>query len=134
MNIQSESFIKGVTDWAEVGRPHAHESAVLHVSGEAAYTDDLPELQGTLHAALGLSHKAHARVRSIALDKVRSAPGVAAVLAARDIPGINDCGPIIHDDPIFADGLVQYVGQPLFIVVADTHEHARRAARQALVD
>jgi len=138
MNIQTESFIKqGVkqgTDWAEVGRAHPHESALLHVSGEASYTDDLPELQGTLHAALGLSHKAHAKVRSLDLDKVRSAPGVVAVLTAQDIPGVNDCGPIIHDDPILADGLVQYVGQPLFLVVADSHDNARRAARLGMVD
>jgi xanthine dehydrogenase molybdopterin-binding subunit B len=45
--------------WTEVGRQHPHESAVLHVLGEAAYTDDMPELQGTLHAALGLSALAH---------------------------------------------------------------------------
>jgi xanthine dehydrogenase large subunit len=62
---------------------------------------------------------------------VRAATGVVAVLTASDIPGTNDCGPIIHDDPILADGLVQYVGQPIFIVVADTHDNARRAARLA---
>jgi xanthine dehydrogenase large subunit len=134
MNIQTESFIKQGADWAEVGRAHPHESALLHVAGEASYTDDLPELQGTLHAALGLSQKAHAKVRAIDLDRVRAAPGVVAVLTAQDIPGANDCGPIIHDDPILADGLVQYVGQPLFLVVADSHDHARRAARLGVVD
>jgi xanthine dehydrogenase large subunit len=51
---------------------------------------------------------------------VRASRGVVAVYTAHDIPGANDCGPIIHDDPILADGLVQYVGQPIFIVVADT--------------
>ena len=73
--------------------------------------------------------KAHARIAAIDLDAVRGAPGVVAVLTAEDIPGVNDCGPIIHDDPILADGLVQYVGQPMFIVVADSHDNARRAAR-----
>ncbi|MET0963844.1 MAG: hypothetical protein ABWY05_13665, partial [Noviherbaspirillum sp.] len=61
MNISTESFLAdSAAGWTEVGKPHPHESAILHVSGEAAYTDDLPELQGTLHAALGLSQKAHA--------------------------------------------------------------------------
>src|SRR5204862_360764 len=64
----------------------------------------------------------------------RAAPEVVAVLTAADIPGENDCGPIIHDDPILADGLVQYVGQPMFIVVAATYDAARRAARLAKVD
>jgi xanthine dehydrogenase large subunit len=123
-----------VAPWAEVGQPRNHESAILHVLGEATYTDDIPELQATLHAALGLSQKAHAIINAISLDAVRRSPGVVAVLTAADIPGANDCGPIIHDDPILADGLVEYVGQPLFVVVADSHDNARRAARLATVD
>ena len=120
-------------NWAAVGKPSAHESAQLHVLGQATYTDDITELQGTLHAALGLSQKAHARISAMDLSAVRASRGVVAVYTAKDIPGTNDCGPIIHDDPILADGLVQYVGQPLFLVVADSHDHARRAARLAQV-
>jgi xanthine dehydrogenase large subunit len=119
--------------WTAVGVARPHESAELHVLGQAAYTDDIPELNGTLHAALGLSAKAHARIVSIDLAPVRAMPGVVDVYTVDDIPGANDCGPIIHDDPILADGLVQYVGQPIFIVVADTHTNARRAARKAVV-
>ncbi|WP_341644106.1 xanthine dehydrogenase molybdopterin binding subunit [Thauera sp. SDU_THAU2] len=112
---------------------HPHESAHLHVSGEATYVDDIRELAGTAHAALGLSTQAHARIVSLGLDAVRVMPGVIAVLTAADIPGSNDCGPIIHDDPILADGVVHYVGQPIFAVIAQTHELARRAARRAEV-
>jgi xanthine dehydrogenase large subunit len=135
MNTWTESFLeKSASAWTEVGLPRPHESAVLHVLGEATYTDDIPELQGTLHAALGLSQKAHAKIRAIDFSAVKASCGVVAVYAATDIPGTNDCGPIIHDDPIFADGLVQYVGQPVFIVIADTHDNARRAARLAKID
>ena len=123
-----------IENWAEVGRARKHESAELHVRGEATYTDDIAELAGTLHAALGLSARAHARITGIDLAPVRASRGVVAVLTVADIPGLNDCGPIIHDDPILADGLVQYVGQPIFIVIADSHDNARRAARLALVD
>src|ERR1700748_745069 len=87
-----------------VGSPH--ESATLHVSGEATYVDDIPELRGTLHAALGLSRHAHARIVALDLDAVRRAPGVIAVLCADDIPGENNCGPVLHDDPILASGEV----------------------------
>jgi xanthine dehydrogenase large subunit len=136
MNTPTESFIAKIdtSPWAEVGQSHFHESAELHVLGEATYTDDVPELRGTLHAALGLSQKAHAKIKDINLDAVRKSVGVVAVYTASDIPGTNDCGPIIHDDPILATDLVQYVGQPIFIVAADTHDNARRAARLAVVD
>src|SRR6202011_3680924 len=89
---------------AALGAPLPHESAALHVSGEATYTDDLPELSGTLHVALALSRHAHARIVSLDLAAVRAAPGVVEVLTAADIPGENNCGPVVHDDPILADG------------------------------
>jgi xanthine dehydrogenase large subunit len=120
--------------WKAVGVARPHESAELHVLGQATYTDDIPELQGTLHAALGLSSKAHARITAIDLAPVRASAGVVAVYTAGDIVGTNDCGPIIHDDPIFCVEEVMYVGQPIFIVVADTHDNARRAARRAVVE
>jgi len=132
MNYPVTPELKAAT-WTGVGIPREHESAELHVLGQAAYTDDIPEVQGTLHAALGLSSKAHARILSLDLAAVRAMPGVKAVYTVADIPGTNDCGPIIHDDPIFADGEVLYVGQPIFIVVADTHSNARRAARRGVV-
>jgi xanthine dehydrogenase large subunit len=115
-----------------VGSPH--ESATLHVSGEATYVDDIPELRGTLHAALGLSRHAHARIVALDLDAVRRAPGVIAVLCADDIPGENNCGPVLHDDPILASGEVLYLGQPVFAVIAQTHDLARQAAALAKSD
>ena len=134
MNRQAEAFMARSQALPAAGVGHPHESAHLHVAGEATYVDDIPEIAGTLHAALGLSEKAHARIRSIDLAAVRATPGVVAVLTAADIPGPNDCGPIVHDDPILADGVVQYVGQPMFAVVAETNDIARRAARLAKVD
>ncbi len=116
------------------GAASPHESAALHVSGEAVYTDDIPELRGTVYAALGLSSRAHARVLSMDLEAVRQAPGVIAVYTARDLPGENNCGPVLHDDPLLADGLVQYIGQPLFVVVGRTVDAARRAARLGTIE
>ena len=114
-----------------VGVALPHESAHMHVAGAAPYVDDLPELAGTLHAALGLSPVAHGRL--VAFDRARIAalPGVVDVNAAGDIPGPNDCGPVIHDDPILADGVVHYLGQPVFAVIAETRDLARRAAALA---
>ena len=112
-----------------MSRPH--ESAHLHVAGAAPYVDDLPELAGTLHAALGLSPVAHGRLLAIDIGRIAGLPGVVAVLTAADIPGPNDCGPVIHDDPILAEDEVHYLGQPVFAVIATTRDAARRAAAQA---
>ena len=126
---------------ARVGISRPHESAHLHVAGEATYIDDLPELAGTLHCALGLSPVANGRLTGAALDVIRALPGVVAVLSAADIPGPNDCGSIVHDDPILCDfrkhddgsswGEIRYLGQPVFAVIAETRDIARRAAAKA---
>ncbi len=112
----------------------AHDSAALHVAGEARYVDDLPEPPGTLHAALGVSSETLADLRSIDLDAVRRAPGVMAVLAAADIPGKNNIGPVIADEPVFAAERVEFRGQPIFAVAATSVELARRAAHLARVE
>lgn len=116
-----------------VGSPIPHDSAHLHVSGEAIYTDDMPEPRDILHLAVGLSTRPHAKIVTLDLRAVRRAPGVVEVMSADDIPGENNCGPVVADDPIFAPGLVQYVGQSLFAVAAETVEQARTAVRLAQI-
>jgi xanthine dehydrogenase large subunit len=126
---------------ARVGISRPHESAQLHVAGEATYIDDIREHAGTLHCALGLSPVAHGRLTAMALDTIRALPGVVAVLSAADIPGPNDCGSIVHDDPILCPiephddgaswGEIRYLGQPVFAVIAETRDIARRAAAKA---
>ena len=117
-----------------VGKALPHDSAHLHVCGSAAYTDDLPEPRNLLHIAIGMSEKAHAKIRKTDLSDVISADGVVDVFVAADIPGDNNCGPIVADETIFAPELVEYVGQAMFAVAADTVDQARRAARLAKID
>ena len=117
-----------------VGQPLAHDSAHLHVSGTAAYTDDLPEPRDLLHLAVGMSPVAHGALRGVDLKRVRTSEGVVDVCTAADIPGENNYGSIVKDDPVFADGLLQYVGQPVFAVAAESVGAARRAARRGEFD
>ncbi|MDJ0940081.1 MAG: molybdopterin-dependent oxidoreductase, partial [Woeseiaceae bacterium] len=117
-----------------VGRALPHDSAHLHVSGQAAYTDDLPEPRDLLHVAIGMSTRPHARLLKLDLDAVRAADGVVDTLVAGDIPGDNNFGPIVADDPILVDGIVEYVGHPVFAVAASTVNAARKACALAAID
>jgi xanthine dehydrogenase large subunit len=119
----------------EQGKELAHESAHLHVTGKAIYTDDIPELQGTLYGALVLSPTAHGELIGEGIDRaaILAMHGVVAVFTAADIPGENNCGPIIHDDPFLAAGKVEYLGQPIALVVARDMLYAREAAKAAKV-
>ncbi len=112
-----------------------HDSAHKHVSGEAAYIDDLREPAGLLHVCLGVGSEAHARLTALDLEPVRAAKGVVAVFAADDIPGMNDISPTHRDDePVFATDRILFAGQPLFAVAAETRDQARRAARLAVIE
>ena len=114
-----------------VHRPIKHDSAEKHVAGTATYIDDLPEPSNLLHIFMAMSPRAHARLVSMDLNAVRAAPGVVDVVSAADIPGKNDVSPVVGDDPLFAEDLVQYVGQSLFAVAAETLAQARAAAALA---
>ncbi|MBW4022179.1 MAG: xanthine dehydrogenase molybdopterin binding subunit [Proteobacteria bacterium] len=118
---------------SNIGVSHPHDSAPLHASGTAIYIDDMPEPRALLHAYIGLSTEAHARIVARDLSAVRTAPGVVAVIAAEDVPGVNDIGPSLPGDPIFADDVTEYHGQALFAVAATTREAARAAAALAVI-
>ncbi|MBL1147448.1 MAG: xanthine dehydrogenase molybdopterin binding subunit [Pseudomonadota bacterium] len=115
------------------GSAKSHDSAVLHVSGEAVYTDDVREPEGCLHAYILQSPHAHARIKKIDTGACHI-DGVHAVLTAQDIPGSNDAAPVFGGDPIFAEEEVHYAGQSVLAVIADTIPLARRAAKMAVID
>ena len=112
-----------------------HESAHLHVTGSATFTDDMPELAGTLYAALIMSPVAHGELIGDGIDReaILKEHGVVAVYTAKDIPGENNCGPIVHDDPFLAVGKVEFLGQAVAVVVAREMLYAREAAHKAKV-
>ena len=131
-----DSILTGIPDakLRFVHKPLKHDSADKHVSGTATYIDDMPEPAGLLHMYIAMSERAHALVKSLDLTNVRKAPGVALVISAEDVPGPNNIGPVVADDPLFADGEVSFHGQPLFAVAAETLDAARAAAKLANVD
>jgi xanthine dehydrogenase large subunit len=112
-----------------------HESAHLHVTGSATFTDDMPELAGTLYAALIMSPVAHGELIGDGIDReaILKEHGVVAVYTSKDIPGENNCGPIVHDDPFLAVGKVEFLGQAVAVVVAREMLYAREAAHKAKV-
>src|SRR5271163_4715937 len=117
-----------------VGAARMHDSAPLHVSGQAQYCDDIVLPENALHAAFGMSPIAHGRITALDLAAVAAAPGVVAIAVAADIPGENNYGGAVHDDPIFAQDVVQYAGQPLFAVAANSMRAARQAVAAAKIE
>lgn len=121
-------------DHVVVGKPVTHQSAPLHCTGEAAYTDDIPLPPGTLHAVLVLSTECGSVLESIDASPALSVAGVFGVYTHEDLValgGDNAMGPIVKDELVFLPigDLVRAIGQVLGIVVAESLESAELGAR-----
>lgn len=125
-----EKFLAGTAAKPATGHSHFHESARAQVAGAATYIDDIPEVKGTLHAAPILSKVARGRLLGVDADEALRMEGVRGVVLAADIPGDPILATFVHDEPIFARDTVEFAGQVVGLVVADTVMQARRAARK----
>ena len=112
----------------QVGKSFNQDSASRHVTGEAIYIDDIPENSELMHAALITSKNAYSKIKKIDLSQLKDLPFDTHVFTARDIPGKNDIGPIFGDEPIMADDIISYYGQPVAVLVANDYQKAMYAA------
>lgn len=104
--------------------------AINHVRGESIYLDDIPLQQGTLFAAVYDSPTAHGILTALDLDAALNTEGVFRIITAKDLVGENQIGGIILDEPLLADGHVHFQGMPIALVLAETDEAARMAAKK----
>jgi xanthine dehydrogenase large subunit len=99
----------------------------LHSRGEARFVGDLPEPEGLLHAAVLASPVAHGRITRLDVTAAAEVEGVAAALVGLDIPGENQIGTLVLDEPLLACGSVHFAGQPVALVIAASERQARAA-------
>lgn len=100
-----------------------------HVKGKSIYLDDIQEMKGTLYALPFDAAVAHAKIKSIDLQKALQRNGIVTILTAKDIPGENQIGGIIPDEPLFADGEVHFRGQVIALIIGTSEHHCRQAAK-----
>lgn len=126
--------VSPVTAQGGIGSVRPHESAERHVAGSAQYIDDVVAPANCLHAYPGGSDISCGKIKSLDLAAVKSAPGVIAVLTADDVSGHIDIGPVFPGDLLLASDAVSYFQQPVFVVIAETYQQARRAAKLAHIE
>ena len=105
-----------------------------HVTGKSLYLDDIPVRQGTLHAVVFFSPVAHANIKNIDVTEAKNYPGVIDVIMAKDIPGENQIGGIIPDEPLLAEHETDFLGQAIALVVAESERIARSARKLIKLD
>src|SRR5688572_21151143 len=100
-----------------------------HVRGESVYLDDVPLLQGTLFACVYDSPVAHGKLKSVNFSEAEKCAGVVKIITAKDLIGENQIGGILPDEPLLADEEVHFCGMPVALILAETEEQARSAAK-----
>lgn len=105
-----------------------HLDATLHSRGESVFVGDRNLPENVLHGALVTSPVPHGTITGINTSKAAGMNGVARIITWRDVPGENQIGNIIPDEPLFAETEVCFIGEPVALVLADTPLMARKAA------
>ncbi len=105
-----------------------------HVRGESVYLDDIPVVEGTLYACVFDSPVAHGKIVSLDTSRAENATGVVRVITVKDLIGENQIGGILPDEPLLAENEVHFCGMPIAMVLAETEESARAAAKLIAVE
>jgi xanthine dehydrogenase large subunit len=101
-----------------------------HVRGESVYLDDIPLIQGTLYACVYDSPVAHGVLKKVETEEAEKSEGVVKIILPKDLIGENQIGGILPDEPLLAETEVHFQGMPIAIVLAETEEQARVAAKK----
>src|SRR5262245_13484962 len=112
-----------------VGKDIPHDSARGHVTGESMFIDDMPPIRGELLVDFVGAPVACGKLVSLDVSEAARAPGVAAVITAKEIPGHNKFGPIIQDEHLLVESEIFFLGDPVCIIAAETREQLRAAKR-----
>ena len=116
-----------------VGKPLRRVDALEKVTGQGIYTGDL-KFPDMLHAKVKRSEHAHARILRINTSEAEALPGVNLIVTSKDVPGENNVGVIVPDQPVFAEDAVRHYGDAVAMVVAETEDIARKAVDLIKVD
>jgi xanthine dehydrogenase large subunit len=116
-----------------VGTDVPHDSARGHVTGESMYVDDLPPQAGELLVDFVMSPHAHARIRSVDVEAARGVPGVHGIYTYKDLAH-NCFGPIIRDEPLLAEDVCTFRGQPIVVIAAENRAALNAAKRAVVID
>ena len=108
--------------------------AINHVSGKSVYLDDIPQQEGTLYGLVYDSPIAHGRIKKLDFGKALELPGIVKIIQAKDIPGNNQLGAIIKDEPLFAEDELHYMGQPIALIIAENELSARKAKKLITIE
>jgi len=111
-----------------------HDSAHKHVTGESVYINDMDFGHQMLYGHVVYSRIAHAKILSIDVSEALKMKGIKSILSHNYIPGENQMGPVFHDEPCLAEKKVNFIGQAILLIAAETKEQCREAEKKIKIE
>ena len=108
--------------------------AAAHVTGKSIYVDDIPVMEGMLFVKVFDSPIAHGKIIKIDFSEAEQMEGIVKIFSYKDIPGENQIGGIVADEPLLADHEVHFRGQPILLIVAENEDAAEEAYEKIKID
>lgn len=117
-----------------MGQGHAgdiplHLNAYEHVTGKTRYVASIPKIEGQLYGEIFFSPVARGVIESLDISQALASPGVEGIYTSKDVPGTNIIGSIFRDEPLLAEERVNFVGQPVALLLANSKKEARKAKK-----
>jgi xanthine dehydrogenase large subunit len=113
--------------YSPLGEGGGNIDAAGHVTGKSIYVDDIPVMEGMLFVKVFDSPVAHGKIKSIDFSEAEQMESIVKIFSYKDIPGQNQIGGIIPDEPFLAEHEVHYQGQPVLLIVAENEDAAEEA-------
>jgi xanthine dehydrogenase molybdopterin binding subunit len=111
-----------------------HDSAIKHVTGESVYINDMLANDQLLYGKVVFSKQAHAKIKKLNISKALKVKGILAILTAKDIPGENQMGPVIHDEKCLAEKEVICIGQAIALIAAENEDALHEAEKKIQIE
>ena len=116
-----------------VGKSVVHVAADKQVTGQAVYVDDMPRFHNEVYAAIIGSSISHGRIKSVDYSQVLALEGVLGIVDSKDVHS-NIIGPVFKDEELFATSEVHHIGQMIAMVLAESEQIAKEAAKLCIVE
>ena len=117
-----------------LGAEGGNIDAANHVTGRSIYVDDIPVMEGLLYVKVFDSPIAHGKIRKIDVTEAEQLDGIVKIFSHKDIPGENQIGGIIPDEPFLAGDIVDFRGQPILLIAAEHEDAAEEAIKKIRVE
>ncbi len=106
-----------------------HESSNMHVTGKATFIDDMLLPVNNLYGHVVTTKIARGKLKTFSIKNALDVPGVKCILSHKDIPGTNQMGLLVEDEPILVNEDIDFIGQALFIIAATNETAALKAEK-----